>query len=338
MVKIRTAPGKIAKLTGTVLIFCLFNIFYSGSAFAANYPPTVGTITPSSGSSNINDAVSFTTTYSDRNGWKDIKYAYLLINTSTAGSKCFYVYYDRQSNKLYLRNDKNTAWLGGFAPGSSNMIENSYAKLNCSKTSASGSGTTLTITWNVAFKSTFVGAKNMYLKVVDKADGSSGNLTKKGAWKITNIVLSISINPKLWDIGSAKVNSIVTMPKANKIVVTNNGNITETFTLALMNPPGWTAANVPARDTYAISGLFCAATAVPTENNFNKDSTLYEDVISTTPKKATKTIFGYNNSVTNGASVPKGQGRALYLQFQSPTLTDEQEEKNISIIVSCQTP
>ena len=332
MVHLRIHFHKIAVLCGWVLFFCLV---VAGPAFALNYKPTVGTITPSSGSSNINDAVTFTTTYSDRNGWQDIKYAYFLINTSASGSKCFYAYYDRQSNKLYLRNNNNTAWL---SQDPSNIIENSYAKLDCSKSYASGSGLTLTVTWNVAFKSTFVGIKNMHLYVIDNTGASNGAFTKKGAWKINNILLSISINPKSWNITPVKVNTTVTMTGGDKITVTNNGNITETFTLALIDPPGWTTANVPAQDTYVISGLFCAAAAIPTENNFNKDTTLYEDVISATPKKATQAVFGYNNSATNGASVPKGQNRALYLQFKSPTLTDKTKEQEISVIVSCQTP
>ncbi|MCM8781751.1 MAG: hypothetical protein NC828_01690, partial [Candidatus Omnitrophica bacterium] len=120
--------------------------------------------------------------------------------------------------------------------------------------------------------------------------------------------------------------------------VTNNGLATETFSLSLVNPSGWTAANMPGRDTYTVSGLFCATTAVPTEDNFNKDTAAYEDTISTTSKRASPTVFGFNNSSINGVSVPKGQRRALYLQFQAPTITDEQEEKNISVIISCQAP
>ncbi len=154
-------------------------------AYAANNKPQVGTITPSSGISDPNQAVAFTATYSDIDGWQNIKYAYLLINTSTSGANCFYGYYNQNTNKLYLRNDANTSWLGGFIPGSSNIIENTYSKLDCSQTTIQGQDNTLTVNWNITFKSAFTGAKNSYLKVIDDANAST-SWFKKGGWTITN--------------------------------------------------------------------------------------------------------------------------------------------------------
>ena len=97
---------------------------------------------------------------------------YLLINTSASGLNFFYGYYNQNSNKLYLRDDANTAWLGGFSPASANIIENSYTKLDCSQTTVSGSGTTLTVKWRITFKSTFIGvqAKNLYLYLRDDSN------------------------------------------------------------------------------------------------------------------------------------------------------------------------
>jgi hypothetical protein len=178
---LRTKPEKLVILGGLVFLFLGL---LSHLAFA-NQPPQLGTITPSSGTSNPNQAVSFTTTYIDPDGWANIQLGYLLINSSSSGLSCFYGYYNQNTNKLYLRNDANTAWLGGFAPGTANTIENSYAKLNCATTTASGSGATLTVTWSITFKSPFTGAKNTYLYVKDDA-GAIVSLTKKGAWAITN--------------------------------------------------------------------------------------------------------------------------------------------------------
>ncbi|MDD5465940.1 MAG: hypothetical protein PHP73_06335 [Candidatus Omnitrophica bacterium] len=165
---------------GLFLFFCLLLT----NAFAANYKPAAGTITPVSGTSNPYQPVNFTTTYSDANGWQDIKSANLLINTSANGANCFYGYYNRSINKLYLRNNANTAWLGGFAPRSARIIENSYVKLDCSKTTISGSGNTLTVKWAVTFKAASIGAKKAYLSVKDNANASSG-WVQKGTWNIT---------------------------------------------------------------------------------------------------------------------------------------------------------
>ncbi|MEW6100836.1 MAG: hypothetical protein AB1481_00885, partial [Candidatus Omnitrophota bacterium] len=69
-------------------------------------------------------------------------------------------------------------------PGQAISIENSYAKLDCSQTTASGSGNTLTVRWAITFKSTFTGTKNTYLGVRD--DSGLLSQAKKGTWTITN--------------------------------------------------------------------------------------------------------------------------------------------------------
>ncbi|MDP2923520.1 MAG: hypothetical protein Q8O30_07390, partial [Candidatus Omnitrophota bacterium] len=156
---------------------------YSDSISLLKQAPQVGTINPASGTSVPDEAVNFSTTYSDSNGWQNIKRAYFLVNTSTSGTNCAYVYYDQNYNKLYLRNDSNTIWLGGYAPGSSYVIENSYSKLDCSKTTVLGDNVNLTVNWTVTFKSAFIGTKNTYLYVKDDANLYS-NWTQVGTWSI----------------------------------------------------------------------------------------------------------------------------------------------------------
>lgn len=156
--------------------------------------------------------------------------------------------------------------------------------------------------------------------------------------RIANIpVLSISVNPKLWGIGSTAVNSVITMSQASKIAVTNDGSGPETFELKVVNPAGWTSSATPGTETYVLSGLFCNSSDIPTAANFNQDAST-EDIIGTVSKKATNTIFGYSQGTANGVAVPSGQNRSLYLQFKSPTATQRTDEQNISVIVSCQTP
>jgi len=145
-----------------------------------NTTPSIGTINPASGSSLANTPITFTTTYTDLNSYQDIQNSFLLINASLTGANCLYVYYSQNTNKLYLRNDANASWLGGFTPGSTNTIENSYAKLNCALSTVSGSGNTLTIKWSVSFKDAFISpqTKNTYLCVTDDALVSSGWVQK----------------------------------------------------------------------------------------------------------------------------------------------------------------
>jgi hypothetical protein len=94
-----------------------------------------------------------------------------------------YTYYNQDTNLLYLRNDAGTSWLGGFAPGSANIIQNSYASLDCSKTTVSPLNTILTVNWNITLKSTFTGAKFEYLYVKDDLNEFAG-WTQKGSLTI----------------------------------------------------------------------------------------------------------------------------------------------------------
>lgn len=176
----KTNPKRTFILLGFVLFFCLAPI----DGFAANSPPTTGKLYPFAGFSNANQALTFTATYSDPNGSKDIRNASFLINSSINGANCLYGYYDCKTNKLYLRDDSNKAWMGGYAPGSpGRYIENSYAKIDCSKTVISGSKTTLAIRWHIIFKPAFNGAKNSYLYAKDICGADSG-WVKRGSWII----------------------------------------------------------------------------------------------------------------------------------------------------------
>ena len=205
--------------SGLFLFFCLLLT----NAFAANYKPTVGTITPANGTSNPYQIVNFTTTYSDTNGWQNIKSADLLINNSPDGIRCFYAYYNRATNKLYLRNDANSTWLGGFPPSSVNIIENSYCKLDCSKSDITGSGKTLSINWAISFKTTFTGTKYTYLFVQDNTNTSSGWI-RRGRWNITA--------------NSPPVTGTIT-PSSGSTAV----NTPISFTTTYFDPNGWQDIN-----------------------------------------------------------------------------------------------
>ncbi len=168
---------KTKSIVGAYLVF-----FLLCSPVFAN-TPTLGTITPSSGSSHVDIAQAFTTTYADSSGWQHLWTVNFLVNTQVSGANCFSGLYNQNSNQLFLRDDSGTAWLGGYAPGSANIIENSYAKLDCSQTTVSGNGTTLTVNWRVTFKAQFTGAKNTYLLATDDANANSG-VVQKGTWTI----------------------------------------------------------------------------------------------------------------------------------------------------------
>jgi hypothetical protein len=139
-------------------------------------------ISPSKGTISAGTKYTFVTTWRDDAGYTDIKYGYLIFNTGStpSGKQGCYVCYDTTQNKLYLRNDAGTAWLGGYAPGSANTIENSYAKLYCAETSVSGSGKIGTLNLRLEFKSALLskipsgGSLNAWMLIVDQKSSASG--------------------------------------------------------------------------------------------------------------------------------------------------------------------
>ncbi len=145
--------------------------------------PVINSIVPGSGSLFYNQEQIFATNFSDADGWQNIQYGLFLINNKLDGANASYFYYNQNWNRFYVRKDDNSGWLPGCVPGSNIVINNSFASLNCSKSSFSGNGNVLSVNWAVTFKDKFIGAKNMYLRAAD----DSGTLTKwqqKGTWEI----------------------------------------------------------------------------------------------------------------------------------------------------------
>jgi hypothetical protein len=110
-------------------------------------PIQTGTFSPDGGSGSVGQPVAFTTTYHDSNGWQHIHSAYLLLNTRRTFRQGLFVRYSENDDQLSLRNDAGNQWVDSCTPGEAAVLSNSYVSLDCSTTTVSGSGDTLTVTW-----------------------------------------------------------------------------------------------------------------------------------------------------------------------------------------------
>jgi hypothetical protein len=146
-------------------------------------PPANETVTPSSGGAGTGVTTVFTTTWSDPNGWWDLKQCWFHVGASPSRAGNVTLLYNAQSDKLWILDDTGTAWLGGFAPGSANTLENGQAQVFCDQTSTQGSGTTLQVRWAISFKPGFTGAKKTGLKCKD-VSGAKSTAQWKGTWNI----------------------------------------------------------------------------------------------------------------------------------------------------------
>ncbi len=147
-------------------------------------PPCVGAVSPSSGQSAAGAQAQIATEFSDVDGWEDLKIGYLLVAPiPNAQSDSVYLAYNQDVNKIFLRNDQNTAWLGGFAPGTSATIQNSNVIVDVANCTVNHTAQGLTVRWALRFKNEFRGDYNMYAMALDDR-GYVAPWQKKGTWAI----------------------------------------------------------------------------------------------------------------------------------------------------------
>jgi hypothetical protein len=122
------------------------NLSFSVGAEAG---PQNVSLSPNSGSLPVGVWLTLRSTYSDPDGYQDLANCYLLLNTQLNAVNGVFLRYDTNTNRLYLRNDANTAWLGGVAPGVDEIIENSFCRLYAAQTTGTRSGTVRTVNWRI---------------------------------------------------------------------------------------------------------------------------------------------------------------------------------------------
>jgi hypothetical protein len=148
-----------------------------------NRAPTLGVVMPDSGSSKTGVTVYFTTTWKDADGREDLKQCYFHIGASPSLVNNVTLMYNARKNKLWLLDDSGTTWTGGFAPGSTKVLENSQAKVYCVFTSVHGEGDTMAVSWAIEFQKAYTGAKKTGLKCKDAHKAKA-----KGKWKGTWLI------------------------------------------------------------------------------------------------------------------------------------------------------
>lgn len=137
--------------------------------------------------------------------------------------------------------------------------------------------------------------------------------------------LSVNIADDALALGSMAIGE--TKVSASGITVTNDGSgITETYSLSLTNPSGWTAAQAPGSETYALSAAFSDSVSGISWNAANH-------AISTSSVAASSTKFAGDQT---GANVAYNEGRKLWFKFEAPTATTVQTEQSIIVTITAQ--
>ena len=109
--------------------------------------------------------------------------------------------------------------------------------------------------------------------------------------------------------------------------VTNDGNVTETYSLSLTNPASWTGVQAApsAAEEYALLAQFNSS--APTGASF----TYADHALSTTSVASSATKFAGNQT---GLSVATSGTRSLWFRFNAPTSTGVTSQQTITVTVT----
>lgn len=149
-----------------------------------NPAPKNVSLTPNNGTITVDQKTTLSSVYSDSAGYSNIKSCYLMINPGSSTTGTGYFFYDAVKNKLYLRRPYDSTLIGGFAPGSANIIDNGCISLYCADTTIQKDGKNVTINWSVALSSYFDGSPCTASMQVTNKTGYSDSMEQMGSFSV----------------------------------------------------------------------------------------------------------------------------------------------------------
>jgi hypothetical protein len=182
-------------------------------------PPSTVSVSPSSASGT---SQTFAFTFSDPNGGGNITSAQMDINASLTAANGCYFYYSRAANVLQLANDS-----GSFGSpttiGVPGTQQNSQCSVDTGASSATVSGTNLTVNLAISFKAAFVGAKGIYMEAQNAAFDSGWAF--RGTYSVTG--------------GSSGGGGVTPQPPSTVSAAPSGGiGATQIFSLVFSDPAG----------------------------------------------------------------------------------------------------
>jgi len=110
--------------------------------------PLVIGVTPTPAASQVGSANLLTTTFSAVGGPTNMSSVAFCVGKLSTAATSLYLKYIVGTNALYLANASGT-YIGGFAPGSNNVITTALGSLDCSKTTVARNGNQLAVAWSI---------------------------------------------------------------------------------------------------------------------------------------------------------------------------------------------
>ncbi len=137
-------------------------------------------VTPDTGGGQSPQVFSYL--YFDAKGYQNITNAYTLLHSTLTWADSCGIMYLPASSSLYLRADDGSGFLGPMTLGQPGTLQNSQCTLDAGASSASGSGTNLTLNLALSFQPSFVGLKNHYMRAADGVNNLDSGWQLGGTW------------------------------------------------------------------------------------------------------------------------------------------------------------
>lgn len=157
--------------------------------------------------------------------------------------------------------------------------------------------------------------------------------TGSAAWAANPATISVTVTIQALSVSATGPIAFGTVTSSSSTVsgsastVTNDGNVTETFSLSLANPGTWTAVQAApaAPEQYALLAEF--NTAAPASPSF----TYASHALSTVSIASSATQFAGNET---GLSLTAASTRSLWFRFDAPTATAVTTQQTITVTLT----
>jgi hypothetical protein len=245
--------------------------------------PAANSVSPSSGSGNT---VTFTAQYSHPAGATSLTSVALLVNSTASTDFACYVSYNPAANQFTLANDVASSGAVTVNPNAGSA-QNSQCTLNGVGSSASLSGTNLTLTVSLVFQPGFTGGKNVYLYAADSITNTGW--VARGAWTVT-------IPPP--------------QPSANSVSPNGSTGSTQTFNFTFSDTQN--AANLSTvAMLFAPSFTFINACYIVYDDTRGTMQLAWDNVAGSSSKAITSTATPHNGQCAVGAASATFSGLSL---------------------------
>lgn len=177
------------------------------------------------------------------------------------------------------------------------------------------------------------------LALIVGVDAMKAEAAETGPISVTVTVQYLSVTVSDGTIAFATVAPTTHTVAGEKQVVTNDGNINETYTLRLTTTDvyivGETETGTGA-NTFVLQALFTGSGGTaPVSGDFGADAGTADDVVKASASQtATAAVYAWTGGTGTGAAVPAAGIRDLYLKYSAPTSVTSGAQEDLVVTLT----